>query len=67
MTSTPAGSKRAAIVLMSVFITLAVGAFIWGFAVVDEVRARAKRVDLALRSAAWACLVYADQEQAWPA
>lgn len=51
---------------MGVFVALALAAFIWGFVVVDEVRARAKRVDVALRSAAWACLVYADQEQGWP-
>lgn len=67
MSAAPVGSRRAALWLMGVFITLALGAFIWGFAVVDEVRARAKRVDVALRSTAWACLVYADQEQVWPA
>ncbi len=67
MSAAPVGSRRAALWLMGVFVTLAVTAFIWGFAVVDEVRARAKRVDVALRSTAWACLVYADQEQSWPA
>lgn len=67
MSHAPVGSRRAALWLMGVFVTLALAAFIWGFAVVEEVRARAKRVDVALRSTAWACLVYADQEQAWPA
>jgi len=66
VSTAPVGSRRAALWLMGVFVTLALAAFIWGFAVVDEVRARAKRVDVALRSTAWACLVYADQEQAWP-
>lgn len=66
MSTAPVGSRRAALWLMGVFVTLALAAFIWGFSVVDEVRARAKRVDVALRSTAWACLVYADQEQAWP-
>lgn len=67
MTTAPTGSRKAAQILFASFIVVAVGAFIWGFIVVDKVRVRARETDGALRSVAWACLCYAQQENhQWP-
>lgn len=66
MTRAPQGSRRAAQVLLAVFVTAAVGTFVWGLFVVNGVRAKAKRVDEALRSLAQACLSYHDVHGCWP-
>ena len=61
MTTAPLQSRKAAKFLFGFFIVLAVGTFTWGFVVVEKVRVRAKETDGALRSVAWACLCYAQQ------
>ncbi len=67
MTQQIPGSKRAAKILFAAFVVTALTAFIWGFFVAQSVRARAKQVDGALRSLAWACLCYAQQgDHRWP-
>lgn len=58
MTTAPIESRKAAKFLFFFFILLAVGTFAWGFFVAEKVRARARQVDGALRSVAWACLCY---------
>ncbi|MSR70317.1 MAG: hypothetical protein EXS17_08245 [Phycisphaerales bacterium] len=67
MTQQFPGSKRTAKILFAAFIATALTAFIWGYFVVQTVRARAKQTDGALRSIAWACLCYAQQgDHTWP-
>lgn len=67
MTQQVPGSKRAAKILFAAFIVVALAAFIWGFFVAQNVRSRAKQVDGALRSLAWACLCYSQQgSRVWP-
>ncbi|MSR28418.1 MAG: hypothetical protein EXS03_02435 [Phycisphaerales bacterium] len=67
MSQAPRGSRRAARILLAVFVVTAAGTFAWGLIVVNGVRAKALETDAALRSVAWACLCYAQQERKWPA
>ena len=51
---------------MGFFAVLAVLSLVGGYWVVRESRARALKVDAALRVAAWGLLCYANEERAWP-
>lgn len=52
---------------MGIFAVLAAMSLVGGYLVVRESRARALKVDAALRVVAWGLLCYAHEERAWPA